>query len=316
MYHKELFKIKILLLVTLISGACIKTGNPEQKPWFTAVYNMNNLPVSGTYAPQQATGKLDNPDIDEASGLAVSRQDPDLLWTHNDRGDFNRIFLIHRSGRWLGTFRISDSVNRDWEDMSIGRGPVPGIHYLYIAEIGDNNSVHEVKHIYRIPEPDVRLADTTVADVWAMGTERISFTYPDRRMDAETLLLDPWTGDLYIVTKREYPVTIYKLPYPQNTSDTVVAVKYGTLPFTRATGGDISADGRQIAIKTNEQIFLWTREEGESMKDAWLRPPYRLHYIPEPQGEALAFTPDSEGFYTLSEQVKDEIPVVYFFQKN
>ena len=305
------------LFLLLLGSACFKQSNHDdnQDAYFVADYNMSNLPVSHLYGPMQTMGPLTYAQIDEASGLAVSRQNPDFLWTHNDSGDFNRIFLIHKTGRWHGSFRLINAANRDWEDMAIGPGPEPDVNYLYIAEIGDNHAVYDVKHIYRIPEPDLSLADSSIQMVDIHGVERISFTYPDQRMDAETLLIDPWTKHMYIVTKREFPVTVYKLPYPQNATDTVVAIKYGTLPFTFATGGDISADGLQIAIKTKERVFLWKRHPGQSMKEAFLNLPLRLNYTPEPQGEALGFTPDNMGFYTLSEKVGGITPNVYFYEK-
>jgi len=308
--------LSLAALVLVLSCSRSTPEDPIETPeYFTADYSMNNLPVSDFYKPAQIMGPLGYLQIEEASGLAVSRQNPDYLWTHNDSGDFNRIFLLHKSGQWRGTFRIINTANRDWEDMAIGPGPQAGVNYLYVADIGDNNAVYDVKHIYRFPEPDLARADTNVQMVDFEGAERISFTYPDQLMDAETLLMDPWTKHIYIVTKRELPLTVYKLPYPQNTTDTVLAVKYGTLPFTRATGGDISADGKQIVIKTKEEVFLWLREEGESMKDAWLRQPLRLNYTVELQGEAIAFTPDSRGYYTLSEMIHNIIPNLYFYEK-
>ncbi len=289
----------------------------DNTPYFVADYDMNSLEVSDNFFyGYKALGELTNNHISEASGIAVSRMDKSLIWTHNNRGDLNRIFLIGNDGTFRGAFRLSGTGNRDWEDMAIGPGPIDLVNYLYIADIGDNNFEYEIKYVYRLPEPDINLADSSVQWKDISGAERFPFVYPGgKKMDSETLMIDPWTKDLYIVTKREYPLTVYKLPHPQSVSDTVVAHKYGTLPFTMATAGDISADGKEIVLKTKEKVFLWTREDGESIADALIRPPVRLPYTPEVQGEAIAFPYDGSGYYTLSEAKGGITPVVYFYKR-
>lgn len=306
----------LLVILVWFTGCDTTAVEPDMEDFFIAEYDMTDMPVSPLFENYQALGTLNNPAIDEASGIAVSRQNSDYLWTHNDSGDLNRIFLIRSDGAWLGTFRLLDAGNRDWEDMAIGPGPVEGKNYLYIGEIGDNLGRYPIKYIYRLPEPDVELADSTVQWVDFTGVDRISFIYPEKVMvDAETLLLDPWTKDIYIITKREFPVTVYKLPYPQSVEDTTVAIKYGTLPFTTATAGDISADGKEILLKNYEEVFLWTRFEGETIRDAFLRQPLRVPYTPEMQGEAIAFTENKSGYFTLSESRGGVLPVVYFYKR-
>lgn len=304
----------LLLLVFLSCGNTI--SEPEKPDYFIADYDVNNLPVSDLFEDYQVMGPLSNPAIDEASGIAVCRQNFDFIWTHNDSGDMNRIFLIQNNGTWIGTFRLVGAGNRDWEDMAIGPGPIEGKNYLYIGEIGDNLGRYPIKYIYRLPEPDINLADSTVQWVDVTDVDRIPFVYPDEvMMDAETLLVDPLTKDIYIITKREFPVTVYKLPYPQSKVDTTVVIKYGTLPFTTATAGDISANGKEILVKTYDKVFLWTRNEGETIGDAFMRQPLRVPYTPEMQGEAIAFSPDGSGYYTLSESKGGITPVVYFYKR-
>ena len=312
-----LFLRMIAFMLLLLMLSCENpVSEPDEPEYFVADYDMNAIPVSDLFEEYQAMGPLNNPAIDEASGIAVSRQNPDLIWTHNDSGDMNRIFLIQNNGIYRGTFRLLGAGNRDWEDMAIGPGPTEDINYLYIAEIGDNLGRYPIKYIYRLPEPDINLADSTVQWIDVENVDRIPFVYPDEvMMDAETLFVDPWTKDLYIVTKREFPVTVYKLPYPQSASDTTVALKYGTLPFTTATAGDISADGKEILVKTYDKVFLWTRNEGESIGDAFMRQPLRVPYTPEMQGEAIAFPEDGSGYYTLSESRGGVAPVIYYYKR-
>ncbi len=229
---------------------------------------------------------------------------------------YNWIFLVRNDGTRKGTFLLKGAGNRDFEDIAARPGPVENVNYLFVGDIGDNLAMYTYKYIFRFPEPDVSIADLSDKWVEVDNVERITFVYPDGiLMDAETLMVDPWTKDVYIVTKREQSPTVYRLPYPQSTTDTIVAEKYGTLPFSYAVGGDVSVNGKEVLIKTYNEVYLWSRDEGERMCDAFMRPPFRLNYIPEPQGEAIAFALDGSGYYTLSEIRHGIMPRIYFYER-
>ena len=46
----------------------------------------------------------------------------------------------------------------DLEDIAVGRGPVDGVSYIYVADIGNNDYDKNVFTIYRFPEPDLSTA--------------------------------------------------------------------------------------------------------------------------------------------------------------
>ena len=108
---------------------------------------------SFTAAIQQ--GNVGNSSISEASGVVASRANPNVLWTHNDSGDSARLFAMTTAGANLGAYSISGAGASDWEDISIGPGPVAGQQYLYIADIGDNGLSRSSVSVYRVPEPTV-----------------------------------------------------------------------------------------------------------------------------------------------------------------
>lgn len=311
----------IRLLIILISfTACslfAVNDTSEQADQIQALYTMHDLTVTELFEGPFAMGELENRQIDEASGLAYSVRNPGHLWTHNDSGDFNRIFLIGKDGSHAGTFRILGTGNRDWEDMSIGPGPVDGIPYLYVADIGDNRAQYDIKRIFRFPEPNADDYDTSqnLIHVPSDSVDTILFRYPDDvKKDAETLMIDPLTRDLYVVTKREFPVTVYIARYPYPLDEVFYLERLGTLPFTDVTAGDISPDGRHILLKTKERVFMWSRNEAESVASALSRTPVRLPYVPEPQGEAITWDPSQTGFYVLSER-KSIIPILYYYRR-
>ena len=263
-------------------------------------------------APQTYTRVL-VPDarLDEVSGIVASRQFPGVLWVHNDSGDKPRIFAIDTSGQTLGSVMLDGKKAYDWEDIAIGPGPRQGTEYLYIGDIGDNYARRSVKSIFRIAEPNVaelkKEGSLTVHQI-----DTIRFRFPDGPRDCETLLCDPLTKNLYVLSKRENRVHVYELPFPQDTREILVAKKIAELPLTQLTAGDISPDGRFIILKNYVQVFLFKRSNSQSVASAFAHFPDFLPYVEEPQGEAICFAADEDGYFTISEK-SSELPLYLYF---
>src|SRR5262249_18418644 len=73
------------------------------------------------------------------------------------------------------------------------------------------------------------------------------------------------------------------------------------------TGGDISADGSMVALRTYGEVLLFTRAKGQSIADALKGPPGEAQPPNERQGEAIGFAPDGRGYVTISEGVKPHV---------
>lgn len=259
-------------------------------------------------------GRIQYDGLHEISGVAASRQNPNVFWLHNDSGDRNVLYAMNHRGEHLGIYEIVGAGARDWEDIAAGPGPRRGQHYLYIGDFGDNDAEYEIKYIYRVLEPAVRAIQQPV-NIRLFGAETIAFVYPDGKRDAESLMVDPASLDIYVVSKREARVRVYRLPYPQSTSSLNTAQLVALLPFTMAVAGDISPDGREILIKTYDAIYYWTRRPGQSIADALVVEPVMLPYYLEPQGEAIAWHPDGAGYYTVSEEFKKIPAHLYFYPR-
>ena len=275
------------------------------------LYAQNNSVVPN-FGPRISMGQLENDAIDEASGLASSYKNIGILWTHNDSGGENRIFAIDTNGISRGTFYLNGIENRDWEDITIGAGPIEDKSYIYIADIGDNSAQYEIKYIYRIEEPAVSI-DQTNSDIIIQSVSTIAFTYPDNNRDAETIMIDPTTKDLYILGKRDTKTRLYRLSYPQNTSSVFQAELAAELKFpldpeedtpqNYLTSGGISLDGSEIIVKSYSNIYYWFRETGKTISETMAITPEIITYSTEPQGEALCWKNyDDNGYYTLSEE--------------
>jgi hypothetical protein len=258
-------------------------------------------------------GILQNEAITEASGLAASRNNKGLFWTHNDSKDANRLFLFDETGQDKGTFYIDKATNRDWEDLEMVT--INSTPYIYIADIGDNDGNHDKKYIYRIKEPKIMPSNKPIMDT-LKGTETIVVTYPDANRNAEALMIDQKTFDLYIVSKFEDNVVVYQIPYPQSTTKTNIAKPIAKLPITLVTAATISLDNQEVLIKNLDNVFYWKRKKDETIEAALKRPATILPYVKEPQGEAIAFAIDGSGYYTVSEIKKKAKPHLYFYKRN
>jgi hypothetical protein len=216
-------------------------------------------------------------------------------------------FLNHLSGQRISgidKWVLPGISNRDWEDIAIGPGPIPGESYIYVGDIGDNRSVRGFVNIYRFVEPQLTI-NPNQQEPFKMtitNVETIRVEYPDGPRDAETLMIDPATKDLIIITKREVQVHVYQLPFPHNTSGAATNIHYrGKLPFRMVTAGDISPDGQEIGIKDLGAIYHWNATSSGIIETMFKQTPTRPEYIPEVQGEALGWSHDGSGYFTITE---------------
>ncbi|HKX62181.1 MAG TPA: lamin tail domain-containing protein [Verrucomicrobiae bacterium] len=254
--------------------------------------------------------------LSEASGLAASRRNFGVLWTHND-GSGENIYALSTNGARLATFDFSKSVD-DTEDIAVGPGPLSGLSYLYLGDIGGNQGSSTVRSeikIVRMPEPVVDLA-------WAGNprspnfddVETFTLLYPDGSHDAETLMVDPISGDVFVATKQEVGARLYRVNLMALPNQSTVTMEFvRTVSFDLASGGDISAEGTQIVLRREDSAMSWGRCINESIGAALAGAGRSIPVIGppnEPNGESIALLPDGTGYVTISE---GQGPVVYFF---
>lgn len=261
------------------------------------------------FSNQISIGTLENKEIDEASGIAFSRSHDGLIYTHNDSGGGRRIYVIDTLGKGSVVFKIKGVWNRDWEDIAVGPGPDPKLNYVYVGEIGDNEAKYTNIFIYRFPEP------VQFTEGMEVEPEILKLTYPDGPKDAETLMVDPISKDIFILSKRDSLNILYKTTQDAFEKEEAVLEKVIELPFTMSVAGDISADGKEILIKNYFTVYYWKRNENETVEQALSRDPLILPYKPEPQGEAIAFHPNGKSYFTLSEKRFNIEPVLYRYDR-
>lgn len=248
--------------------------------------------------------------LKEISGLAPSKNFKNALWLIEDSGTQPKIDLIGTDGSFIKRYPIS-AHNRDWEAVAIGPGPDDTKNYIYIGDIGDNLENYDEYAILRFEEPQGEQENIGFY-------ETIKFYYPGNvSYDAETLLVDPKTKDIFIITKRQLNVKVFRLPYPQSTTTLTEAEFMGDIGYWGITTGSVSVSGEEILLKSYVSIFYWKRKDGETIFET-LQRPYDLspYYVVEPQGESICWDWEAKGFYTISERAEQrEIPPLYYYYK-
>lgn len=279
-------KIFIYVFLPLFLSSCDWFKKPDPTPQSTTLPEYETTPTIALLPLNVAN---------EASGVCDSRSMSGHVWVQEDGDNPNNIYLFSHQGQYKGSVKMP-FPNRDWEDISIGPGPENGKNYVYLADIGDNLAAYDNKYyIYRFIEPQSLGQSVTAYD-------RIAFQYPDGSRDAECILIDPATKDIYIVTKREFNVRLYHLPYPQSVSEIQTAKFLQNLPYLAITSGGISPDGKEIVIRNYDVLYYWYRKDGETIQQTLARTRDKLlPYVKEIQGEGFCFDKNGQGYFTNSE---------------
>ena len=263
------------------------------------------------YANPVKQGTVNHRALNEVSGLVASRTQPGVLWVHNDSGDRPRVFALATDGAHLGEYRLAEANAIDWEDIALGPGPEAGVDYLYLGDIGDNFRVRPAIQIYRIREPEVPTAPGQAGRTHEVTqVERFRLRYPDGAHNAETLLVDPTDGALYIVTKEEEgPSRLYRAPSLRTGESTQleylgdVALPRSMAPGSHlVTAGDVAPDGRAILLRTYSTAFLYRRTTGTPLPGALAGSACPVPLALELQGEVIGFGGEDGRYLTTSEK--------------
>lgn len=278
--------------------------------------------VSEDFSEPKTVGKLESPELNEASGLAASKCQPDVYWTHNDSGDDAFIFAINGKGGHLGTWKVAGATNVDWEDIEAIKDK-GGKCFIYIGEIGDNDRERSEGTVYRVAEPNVSDSARNSSRKDPLETnaaDALRFEYPDSRHDAETLLVHPVSGDIYVLSKRtDGPSEIYKLKPDFSAANSQVAVKLGEIavpavPNGLLTSGDISSDGKHVVLCDYFAGYeLTLPAAAKNFDEIWQQKPARIDIGKRDTGEAIAYSIDGNTIIAISE--KKNTPVIQVQRK-
>ncbi|MFO7582428.1 hypothetical protein [Guyparkeria sp.] len=301
------------------------------------------LPGWSSLAAQTAPGPPVNTDlpavIDEASGLALSTREGELLWTHNDNindpGSMERVtpyvFGISPSGDLRVQLRLEGVTQRDWESIDAAR--IDNREMLIVADTGDNRASWPDYVLWFIPEASPA---TQGKEVEASPDALLRYRYPDGPADTESMVFDPRTNRILLLTKREDPPRMFSLPadarqpFPAEpglsdrrrleSAPVEIADPVGTmarlqptdpinwllLPLTgsqtnRPTGMALSPDGSTLAVLTYASLYFFHRGARSDWSEAITRPVTSRSLPRIDQWEGLAFSADGRHLYVVRE---------------
>ncbi len=269
--------------------------------------------ISSDFSAGKVVAELTSKKLEEASGMVASKANPGYFWIITDSDNDAEVFLVNEQMDIKLTCTLSGIANRDWEDVAISYDVETKKNYIYVAEIGDNSAKYLYKMLYRFEEPVKQ--DSALLTINPEEIQQIVFRLPEGAKDTEAIMIDPLTHDLYILSKREMPVHVYRLAFPQSMRDTLVAEPITTLPFTLATAANFSEDGTELLIKNYDSVFYWSRDTTKTVSQMLAHRPKVLNYIPEPQGESIAWALDGSGYYTVSEKVIGRKSNLLFYKR-
>jgi len=221
----------------------------------------------------EIVGRLEHAALDEVSGIEKSTLG-DFYWVHNDSGDEARLFAIDAEGSvlrppyvrvseadWPG-HTIDGAWNFDWEDIALADG------VLYIADVGNNGNARRDLGIYVVNEPD------PLAIPRMRTLKFLPIRYPDQEsfpakrwhFDCEAVFVAD--GRLYLITKHRPPgqiggweagAKLYRLDTAWTDQENVLTLVGLRDDVVRATGADLSPDGRRLAVSTYTALWVFDK---------------------------------------------------------
>jgi hypothetical protein len=185
------------------------------------------------------------------------------------------------------------------------------VEYIYLGDIGDNDDKRRDIRIIRFAEPN--LAEIDQDEISAKNVDVIRLLYPDGPHNAEALMVEHQTGDVYIATKEKTRSRLYRASAGKLTGNLPVALEFvAQLNVSDVSAGDMSRAGDLILLRKENQGWLWNRRSGESVAAAMQRTPRSVVVLTDGQsqnGESVGFSPAGDRFYTVSEGKQQPIAV-------
>lgn len=234
--------------------------------------------------------------LSETSGLEVTSND--TLWSHNDSGGDPVLYAIDTNGTILDSTRLSNGLNRDWEELA--QDPSGNV---YIGDFGNNGNGRRDLVIYKLA------ADSLGEGLSAAGT--IRFNYPDQpafppvpaRLHYDMEAMVAFDDSLYLFSKnRTDPydgyTRLYRLPTDTGTYQAELIDSFNTGPgpkeFAWVTAADIRPDGKQLALLSSNKVYLFSCYPGRQ----FFKGAFKTLSITFSQKEALCWADTGRIFVT------------------
>jgi hypothetical protein len=260
------------------------------------------------------TGKLENPQLSEVSGMTASRNSPGVLYAINDSGDSATLYAFSEKGQHISQWTIK-ARNRDWEELDSVE--INSQSYILIGDTGDNLRIHRKSTFYLVAEP----LPTHRPDEPLTPYMTIDFVYEDGPRNVEAFAVHGMT--IYLISKEpvssngvtasrlyslKIPLTqpsntltaayITELPVPRASLESTLAATFAGIDLGHITAMDMTASGRAAYLLTYREVHKIERSSNESWSSAFQSRGTRIHTHDLEQAEALAIAPGRSVFVT------------------
>jgi len=271
----------------------------------------------------------------ELSGLTAAYKagNENYLWVLSD-SPANMIAAISKQDASnKGVWSLVGTPSKiDWEDVE--SSVVDGVPYLYVFDFGNNpNTVNSRGAgvdmvIHRLLEPTITGADGSTADYMSIQCAFPAGNMPTLR-DCEAAIIDPVTGDIFIITKRESVPGVYKLAHQNSYTGIQTLIFMGkmwdipdvtTLALSttacNVVDATINKDGTEVVVKNYNEMYLFLRNPAtqtiyqaltgvptiiQGYVGGGSASPAKSHPSAEPQGEGICFDASGINLYSHSE---------------
>ena len=263
------------------------------------------------YAAPIITGSVAGDLLVEASGVAASRHQPDVLWLHNDSGDSARVIALNTQAQTLATVKLKGVDAVDFEDIAVADCPGQGAPCVWVGDIGNNGGKREQLAIHLVPEPS--LMPDEAPEKLSVEVSTLIYEYPDEPVDAEALLVAADGSAFWVFEKvdadkaRIFASTDPLVPDGEPIVLTTVAT-FATPGFPipkgkMITGGDLHESGHRLVLRVYTGSFEYILEIPHDLASMASVPPITaaLGPLDELQGEAIGYDHLGLGLWTISE---------------
>lgn len=194
-------------------------------------------------------GRIAHPRITESSGIAASRQYPDVFWTHTDGGGPKKevLYAISRDGKSIGEFALSGAMLIDWEDIAVDD------KHIYIGDLGNNEAKRTELAVHQVAEPDPKSDQriVRVAKSWRLR-------FPGEPFDCESLFV--WQGNGFVVSKvsKDARAQVFRFPMSGDAKEPITLELVATTRIeSPVTGADLSPNGKLLGLVAKSGAFVY-----------------------------------------------------------
>lgn len=236
----------------------------------------------------------------QSSGLAASRAEDGVYYTHDDQGGEALLYVFRDDGDYVGAQTIAGATNTDWEDLAAGPCPetVDAESCIWIGDIGEADETRSELVLWVVPASTQAREDAVACRL----------VFPEgKQYDAEALLVWP-DRTVRVVTKEDDGAKVFRVSDPACDGGAAQTLtKEAELALgEQVTGGAVSPDGAQFVLRGLSSAWLWT-----GCTIDWGAQPTLVDLGDQPQGEAITFANDGTLVTTSEARSADE-PLRYW----